>query len=152
MWVKKDIWLLHPFTKGRLHVHIQFVYVVPPQKHKPIIQSCLTLCGICTNEKYLDITFLNFFTQEDEIQKCYKNIMLNIVHYLPQTRTRVKTNILIITDAQIWEKSKRHHKMLGAWSVTWSKFHTQNSHELGATIQNSVISATWHTGFVHPCL
>ena len=40
--------------------------------------------------------------------------MLNNVHYLPQTMARVKNNILIITDAQIWEKSKRHHKMLGA--------------------------------------
>jgi hypothetical protein len=41
-------------------------------------------------------------------------MMFNIVHYLPQTMARVKNNILIITDAQIWEKSKGHHKMLGA--------------------------------------
>jgi len=78
--------------------------------------------------------------------------MLNNVHYLPQTMARVKNNILIITDAQIWEKSKRHHKMLGAWSVTWSKFHTQNPHILSATIQTSGVQDTWLPGYVHPCL
>jgi len=58
--------------------------------------------------------FKFFFTQDDDTQNCSKNILLNIVHYLPQTMARVKNNILIITDAQTWEKSKRHHKMLGA--------------------------------------
>lgn len=63
--------------------------------------------------------------------------MLNTVHYLPQKMARVKNNILVITDAQIWEKSKRHHKMLGAWI----KFHSQNPYTLGVTIQNSVVQA-----------
>jgi len=35
---KKGVWLLCTFTKRRFHVNIQFLYVVPPQKHKPIIQ------------------------------------------------------------------------------------------------------------------
>lgn len=75
-------------------------------------------------------------------------MMFNIVHYLPQTMARVKNNILIITDAQIWEKSKGHHKMLGAWS----KFHTQNPYVLSATIQTSAVQATSNPGFVHPSL
>lgn len=38
----------------------------------------------------------------------------------------------------------------GAWRVTWTKFHIEDPHILGTTIQNSVTRATWHPGFVAP--
>lgn len=35
--------------------------------------------------------------------------------------------------------------------MTRSKFHTEDPHITGATVQNFVTQATWRPGFVHPC-
>jgi len=36
-------------------------------------------------------------------------------------------------------------------SITWHKFHTEEPHKSGATIQKLVTIATWDPGIVHPC-
>jgi len=45
-------------------------------------------------------------------------------------------------DAQIFQKSTRHLKIVGARSVAWSKFPAEDSQILGAT-------TPWHQVFVH---
>jgi len=37
-----------------------------------------------------------------------------------------------------------------ALRVTWSKFHTEDPHILGVTVQNLVALVTWRREFVHP--
>ena len=49
------------------------------------------------------------------------------------------------------QKCKSHLKILGAWRVTWSKYHTKDPQVLGSTVQNLVATATWRPGFVHRC-
>jgi len=41
--------------------------------------------------------------------------------------------------------------ILFAKSVTWHKFHTEEPHKLGATVQKLATMAIWHPGIVHPC-
>ena len=51
----------------------------------------------------------------------------------------------------MFQKCKSHLKILGAWRVTWSKYHTKDPQVLGSTVQNLVAAATWRPGFVHRC-
>jgi hypothetical protein len=53
-------------------------------------------------------------------------------------------------DAQTFQKSKTHLRILGARRLTRTKYQGENSQILGVTVTNSVASATWHPGFVHP--
>jgi len=53
--------------------------------------------------------------------------------------------------AHISQICRSHLKILRARIVTWNKLHTKNPQMLGATIQNLVAMATWHSGYVHPC-
>jgi hypothetical protein len=52
--------------------------------------------------------------------------------------------------AQLLRKFSSHLKILGTGKVTWSKFHTEGPQILGATVQNSVVRATWRPRFVLP--
>ena len=36
------------------------------------------------------------------------------------------------------QKSRRHFKIVGAWRLTWSKFHTEDPHKLGTATQNAL--------------
>jgi hypothetical protein len=54
-------------------------------------------------------------------------------------------------DAQIFHASKTHLKFLGVKSVLISTFHTEDRQTLGATVRNSVDTATWRPRFVYPC-
>jgi hypothetical protein len=64
-----------------------------------------------------------------------------------------KMNIVQARSEQIFNKSRRHLKILEARIVTWSKFHNEEPQIglLGATVRNLVATATWHSIFVHPC-
>jgi hypothetical protein len=53
--------------------------------------------------------------------------------------------------AQISQKSRSHLKILDAGRVTW-KFSTKDRQILGATVQSTVSTATWHPEVVHPCI
>jgi hypothetical protein len=44
-----------------------------------------------------------------------------------------------------------HLKILGARSVTWRRFHSEDLLVLGNTEQNVVLTANWRPRFVHPC-
>lgn len=48
--------------------------------------------------------------------------------------------------------SGSHFKILCARRVTCSKIQTEDQHKLGATEWHSLAMATWHLGFVHPCI
>jgi hypothetical protein len=54
-------------------------------------------------------------------------------------------------DAQLFQKSKRHLKILGARRMTHSKFNNKDPQLLGATVQNSVAMATSFPRCVHFC-
>ena len=56
-----------------------------------------------------------------------------------------------IRGAQIFQKCRSNLKILCAWSVTWSKSHTDDPQIIGAEAQNVVTTATWNPGFVHHC-
>jgi hypothetical protein len=50
----------------------------------------------------------------------------------------------------MFQKFWQHLKFLGARTVIWSKFHTEDPLILGATVQNLDAMTTWNPGFVHP--
>jgi len=54
-------------------------------------------------------------------------------------------------DAQVWQNSWSHLKILGPRLVRVSEFHTNITHIFGATEQNLVATTTWHQEFVYPC-
>jgi len=51
--------------------------------------------------------------------------------------------------AQILQKFRSHHRIVGASGVTCSKSHTENPQILGTTVQNLVAQATWRQVYVH---
>ena len=53
-------------------------------------------------------------------------------------------------DAEVFQKSRSHFKILGARWVTQDTLHTEDPQISGATVQNLVARATRHLGFVHP--
>jgi hypothetical protein len=54
-------------------------------------------------------------------------------------------------EAHIFQKSSSHLKILGAWRLTCSNFHTKDPQILVMTVQNLFNMATWWKGFVHLC-
>lgn len=58
-------------------------------------------------------------------------------------------NCLYARGVHIFQKSGKHLKIPGARQVTPSKFHTEDPHTLGASVQKPVTMATWRPGFVH---
>ena len=55
-------------------------------------------------------------------------------------------------DAQIFQKSRSHFKILGTRQVTRSKFHTEDPQMLAPTIQNLVTTVTWCQRFCNVML
>jgi hypothetical protein len=51
--------------------------------------------------------------------------------------------------AQIFQRSTIHLQILGARSMSLSKYHTEDPQILGATVKNLVATATWCPRFVH---
>jgi len=54
--------------------------------------------------------------------------------------------------AQVFHSSRGHLKILGAETVTWSKFQTKDLYVLGAPVQNLVATAIWRQGILCPSL
>ena len=55
---------------------------------------------------------------------------------------------IISRDAQIFQNSRSHLKILDAGRVTWSKLHTHHPQTLGSTVHNLVAVAIWCPRFV----
>ena len=43
-------------------------------------------------------------------------------------------------------------KILGTRRLTWGKFHSEDPQMVGATVKNSLVTATWRPVFMHPCI
>jgi hypothetical protein len=59
--------------------------------------------------------------------------------------------IFYARDAQVFQNSRSHPKIPGARMVTVNEFHTEITQIFGVTVQNLVVTTTWHQEFVHPC-
>ena len=55
----------------------------------------------------------------------------------------------IYRGVQMLQKSRNLLKILGARRVIWTKFHTEYSQIIGATVQILVATANWLPKFVH---
>jgi hypothetical protein len=61
-----------------------------------------------------------------------------VCHTATFLHTTQKYNQIINLGPQVFQKSWSHPKILGARSMTWRKFQTQNPQILDTTVQNSV--------------
>lgn len=62
-----------------------------------------------------------------------------------------KANVITKGVQEFFKKPDATSTVLFFRSVTWHKFHTEEPHKLGATVQKLVTTATSHPGIVHPC-
>ena len=53
-----------------------------------------------------------------------------------------------VKNVQIFQKSRRHLKILGTGMVTWSRFQTDDPQVLGTTVHYVFTRATWHMEFM----
>jgi hypothetical protein len=56
-----------------------------------------------------------------------------------------------VQGTQIFQKSRRSLKIVGATRVTWRKCHTEDPQTFGAIEKNWIARAIWRPGFVQPC-
>lgn len=80
--------------------------------------------GVC---QWLNSEYLTFCTRAGNCVKCDRNYVI-----LSKCRSFPKVCL----------------KILDTRRVTWNKFCNEDQQILGATVQNSVVRATWHPGFV----
>ena len=57
-----------------------------------------------------------------------------------------------VKNAQIFQKSRSHLKILGTRTVTRSRFQTDDPEVLGKTMHNVFTRATWHMEFMQPLI
>jgi hypothetical protein len=53
---------------------------------------------------------------------------------------------------KIFKKSRNYLEILGVKQVMCIIFHKEDTHILGATLQNLFATLIWRPGFVHPCI
>ena len=78
---------------------------------------------------------------------------LNTIHFsqnqLRNTSVLVSFSTVETRVAQSFKKSKRQLKFTGTRMVPWSKIRTEGPQILRYTVQNLLIMATWHLGYVY---